>query len=131
MSWENELALELKKRDNVQPLGSIEGKLISINPFRVSIKEGKIILNTEQIHISRSLLTKRYTAKGTGNLKGSGLGNITLSGEKKITDELKWSDVEIEFDFEITYKLEVGQKVYVLPTSSEQIFFICDVVEER
>ena len=47
------------------------------------------------------------------------------------TDELKWSDVDVEFDFDVTYELEVGQKVYVIPTTSEQIFFICDVIEER
>ena len=135
MSWENELAMELKQRDNIVPLGALEGKILSVKPFRVSVKDGKIILGPDQIHVSRSLLTKKYksTGKGKMKLKGSGLGEIVLSGDKKNTDNLKWNDVEVEFEIEYdeTYQLEVGQKVYVMPTTSEQIFFICDVIEER
>ncbi len=135
MSWENELAMELKQRDNIIPLGALEGKILSSNPIRVSVKDGKIILESEQIHVSRSLLTKKYKSVGTGkmNLKGSGLGEIVLSGEKKTTDKLELNDVEVKFEikYDETYLLEVGQKVYVLPTTSEQIYFICDVIEKR
>ena len=49
----------------------------------------------------------------------------------QITDELKWADVNVEFDFEVTYQLEEGQKVYVIPTTSEQMYFICDVIENK
>ena len=131
MSWENELAMELKQRDNIAPIGALEGEILSFSPLRISVKEGKIILESEQIHISRGLLTKRYKAKGIGKLKGSNLGQIVLNGTPNNTDKLDWSDIDVEFDFEVTYELEVGQKVYVLPTTSEQIFFICDVIEER
>ena len=131
MSWENELAMELKQRDNIAPIGALEGEILSFSPLRISVKEGKIILESEQIHISRGLLTKRYKAKGIGKLKGSNLGQIVLNGTPNNTDKLDWSDIDVEFDFEVTYQLEVGQKVYVLPTTSEQIFFICDVIEER
>lgn len=131
MSWDIELANELKKKENVVPIGVVEGEIISIAPTRISIKEGKIILEPEQIYVSRGLLTKHYKAKGTGKLKGNGLGQIKLNNTPYTTDELKWSDVDVEFDFDVTYELEVGQKVYVIPTTSEQIFFICDVIEER
>nr|DAP33580.1 MAG TPA: Protein of unknown function (DUF2577) [Caudoviricetes sp.] len=131
MSWDIELANELKKKENVVPIGVVEGEIISIAPTRISIKEGKIILEPEQIYVSRGLLTKHYKAKGTGKLKGNGLGQIKLNNTPYTTDELKWSDVDIEFDFDVTYELEVGQKVYVIPTTSEQMFFICDVIEER
>lgn len=131
MSWDIELANELKKKENVVPIGVVEGEIISMAPTRISIKEGKIILEPEQIYVSRGLLTKHYKAKGTGKLKGNGLGQIKLNNTPYTTDELKWSDVDIEFDFDVTYELEVGQKVYVIPTTSEQMFFICDVIEER
>ena len=131
MSWENELAMELKQRDNIAPIGALEGEILSFSPLRISVKEGKIILESEQIHISRGLLTKRYKAKGIGKLKGSNLGQIVLNGTPNNTDKLDWSDIDVEFDFEVTYELEVGQKVYVIPTTSEQMYFICDVIENK
>lgn len=131
MNWDIEFANELKKKENIIPIGAIEGEITSLSPLRVAIKEGKIILEAEQIYVSRGLTTKHYKAKGTGKLKGNGLGTITLNGTKQNTDELKWSDVNVEFDFDVTYELKEGQKVYVIPTTSEQIFFICDVIEER
>ena len=131
MSWENEFAKAFKDRDNVMPMGVLEGIVISISPLRVKIKEGLIILEPEQIYVSRGLTTKHYKAKGTGKLKGSNLGTIKLNGTMQTTDELKWSDVDVEFDFEVTYQLEEGQKVYVIPTTSEQMYFICDVIENK
>lgn len=131
MSWENEFAKAFKERDNVMPMGVLEGIVISTNPLRVKIKEGLIILEPEQIYVSRGLTTKHYKAKGTGKLKGSNLGTIKLNGTMQITDELKWSDVDVEFDFEVTYQIEEGQKVYVIPTTSEQMYFICDVIENK
>ena len=131
MSWENEFAKAFKDRDNVVPMGVLEGIVISISPLRVKIKEGLIILEPEQIYVSRGLTTKHYKAKGTGKLKGSNLGTIKLNGTMQTTDELKWSDVDVEFDFEVTYQLEEGQKVYVIPTTSEQMYFICDVIENK
>ncbi len=131
MSWENEFAKAFKERDNVMPMGVLEGIVISISPLRVKIKEGLIILEPEQIYVSRGLTTKHYKAKGTGKLKGSNLGTIKLNGTMQTTDELKWSDVDVEFDFEVTYQLEEGQKVYVIPTTSEQMYFICDVIENK
>ncbi len=131
MSWENEFAKAFKERDNVIPMGVLEGIVISTNPLRVKIKEGLIILEPEQIYVSRGITTKHYKAKGTGKLKGSNLGTIKLNGTMQTTDELKWSDVDVEFDFEVTYQLEEGQKVYVIPTTSEQMYFICDVIENK
>ena len=131
MSWENEFAKAFKDRDNVMPMGVLEGIVISTSPLRVKIKEGLIILESEQIYVSRGLTTKHYKAKGTGKLKGSNLGTIKLNGTMQITDELKWSDVDVEFDFEVNYQLEEGQKVYVIPTTSEQMYFICDVIENK
>nr|DAX49770.1 MAG TPA: Protein of unknown function (DUF2577) [Caudoviricetes sp.] len=131
MSWENEFAKAFKDRDNIMPMGVLEGVVISKNPLRVKIKEGLIILEPEQIYVSRGLTTKHYKAKGTGKLKGSNLGTIKLNGTLQTTDELKWSDVDVEFDFEVTYQLEEGQKVYVIPTTSEQMYFICDVIENK
>lgn len=131
MSWENEFAKAFKDRDNVMPMGVLEGLVISTNPLRVKIKEGLIVLEPEQIYVSRGLTTKHYKAKGTGKLKGSNLGTIKLNGTMQTTDELKWSDVDVEFDFEVTYQLEEGQKVYVIPTTSEQMYFICDVIENK
>nr|DAR10388.1 MAG TPA: Protein of unknown function (DUF2577) [Caudoviricetes sp.] len=131
MSWENEFAKAFKDRDNIMPMGVLEGIVISTSPLRVKIKEGLIILESEQIYVSRGLTTKHYKAKGTGKLKGSNLGIIKLNGTMQTTDELKWSDVDVEFDFEVTYQLEEGQKVYVIPTTSEQMYFICDVIENK
>lgn len=131
MSWENEFARAFKDRDNIIPMGVLEGVVISASPLRVKIKEGLIILEPEQIYVSRGLTTKHYKAKGTGKLKGSNLGTIKLNGTMQTTDKLNWSDVDVEFEFDVTYQLEEGQKVYVVPTTSEQMYFVCDVIEDK
>ncbi len=45
MSWDVELAKQLKQRDNKPQIGVLIGKVISAEPFKVSILEGKIILD--------------------------------------------------------------------------------------
>jgi hypothetical protein len=46
MSWDIDLAKEFKKRDNKTPIGFTFGEIISINPLRVSVFEGKMILDS-------------------------------------------------------------------------------------
>ena len=58
MSWDIELANELKKKENVVPIGVVEGEIISIAPTRISIKEGKIILEPE-MEKGRIVLTSK------------------------------------------------------------------------
>lgn len=51
MSWENELAREFTKRDNKSPLGAVVGTVITVNPLRISILGGNIILNSDKLYM--------------------------------------------------------------------------------
>lgn len=44
MSWDVELAKELKKRNNPSTIGPQIGEVISINPIKVSIYNNRVIL---------------------------------------------------------------------------------------
>lgn len=45
MTWDIDLAKQFKQRNNNTPIGAVIGQVISIEPFKVSLFEGKIILD--------------------------------------------------------------------------------------
>lgn len=61
MSWDIDLAKELKKRDNAEPIGAILGEVISIEPIKISILGNKAILDNSNIYLC---------SKVTGVIKG-------------------------------------------------------------
>ncbi|KEZ85545.1 hypothetical protein IO99_13690 [Clostridium sulfidigenes] len=45
MGWDVDLAKEFKKRTNSTPYGPVIGKVIGVNPLRISIFDGKVIIS--------------------------------------------------------------------------------------
>lgn len=54
MSWDVELAKELKSRDNKTPIGAQLGKVISSNPLEIAILDNKAILNNNNSYVCSS-----------------------------------------------------------------------------
>lgn len=54
--WEYGLAKMLKERNNKSRIGACIGKVVGINPLKVSILDGQVILQESQLYICNNLL---------------------------------------------------------------------------
>ncbi|MEG3040902.1 MAG: DUF2577 domain-containing protein [Clostridium sp.] len=110
MNWSNEIAKEFKERNNINRSGVCVGKVISVNPLKISILDGSVILSKNLIYVCSNLLSGVKKA----NIKLDSiatLGVITTSGEITFTNILKVNDL-----------------VMCVPTENEQKYFIVDKV---
>lgn len=121
-SWDYELAGQFKSRDNPKTkMGAMLGKVISTNPAVVTIQDGKYTIKGEQLYIAYHLLERasKYSSMSqNGNIsidchpcKGSYTSNC--SGSIKLEEVWK-----------------VGDLVLVIPSETEQQFFVVDVVRQ-
>ena len=111
MTWENELALEFKNRDNKSPLGAVCGEVISVNPIKISILSGSIILTTDKLYLCCGLADQ---VKRLATIK---LNSVAEHGQITTDGEITFKDV-----------LKINDKVLCLPADGEQRFFIIDKV---
>lgn len=126
-TWDYKLAAMFRDRDNPTntPIGACLGKIISTSPIQVQLQDSNFIIGGEQVYVSYHLLErasyyKELVGSMSGNISidchpcnGSYNGNITSSGH--IILEEVW---------------QVGDLVLVIPSASEQQFFILDVVRK-
>ena len=49
MGWDVDLAKELKKRNNKTSSGPLIGNIIAVNPLKISIFDGKVIISNMYI----------------------------------------------------------------------------------
>jgi len=128
MSFDIDFANELRKRNNEKPNGAILGEVISIEPLKISIYEGKVILTNEQCYLCSNLI-KEIPRKADLNIKAYSV-NVTATDSMGDTiSSINISD-KSDYDIEITYKdiLKIGDKVLCLPTIDGQTFFVIDKV---
>ena len=111
MAWENDLALEFKKRENKTPLGAVCGTVLSVNPVKISILSGSIILTEDKIYLCGVLSDQ---VKRPATIK---LDSVAEHGAIVTDGEVTFKDV-----------LKVNDKVLCLPADGEQRFFIIDKV---
>ena len=74
--YDVKLAKELKKRDNIDKIGGIEGRVISIDPLKISILNGDVILNENHLYICQNATEYTMvvtTPQGTGTALHEGL----------------------------------------------------------
>ena len=101
--WDVEMAKMFKERNQKDKIGPIIGNVSSVSPLKVSILGGDVVLQAEQLYISRSLLDKEYDCKiNTGST----------------------SDIKLYFS------LKKDDEVLLVPTEDEQTYFIIDIVEK-
>jgi len=107
MSYDTDLAKELKARNNVKRIGNLSGIVLSVAPLKIGISNNKVMLDDSNCFICCGLL-ENYTRKA--NIK-----NI----ENNITNNT-----------EITFKdiLKVNDQVLVISDVDGQRFFIVDKV---
>lgn len=129
MAWEHDLADEFKKRNNKAPMGPIVGIVVSEPPeLKILISDGQIKLENEHLYMCQHAM-KDYerefeienTTDVTSNTNGVNVGdhgshshvltNIALKST------IKWTDT-----------LKVGDEVLLIPSTSEQMYFIIDKV---
>lgn len=123
-SWEYDLAKMFTDRDNptVTPLGACIGAVTSLNPPQVTLQDGNFVIQGEQLYICYHLL-ERDTDYDNMSLSGdlnhqcshpcTGSYNASASGHIKLKEVWK-----------------VGDLVLVIPSQSEQQFFVVDVIRK-
>lgn len=111
MTWVNDLAKEFETRNNKSTLGAVCGTVISINPLRVAILGGDIILNSNKLYICGSVAAT-YKKDVKFNLT-----NIPEHGAVGTTGTIENQEI-----------LKINDKVLCLPADGGQSFFIIDKV---
>lgn len=120
MAWEYSLAEMFTSRDNPKnKMGAMLGKVISTSPPVVTIQNGQYTIKGEQLYVAYHLLERKskYT-----NMSQS--GNISISChpcQGSYTSTCS-GDIQLEEVWKI------GDLVLVIPSESEQQFFVVDVV---
>lgn len=121
-SWEYNLAEQFKSRDNPKTkMGAMLGKVVSTSPPVVTIQNGRYTIKGEQLYIAYHLLERKSTYSSmnqSGSISVScphGGGAYTSSSTGDIVLDEVW---------------KVGDLVLVIPSESEQQFFVVDVVRQ-
>ena len=118
--WDVGLAKMFKDRDKPINIGPCVGKIVGVGPLKISILNGQVILQSDQLYITRSLLNKEYKLDVNG---GSVSGSVSPSGD---LTSLNITDGNIILKF----GLKQNDEVLLIPADNEQVFFIVDIVEK-
>lgn len=121
-SWEYDLAEQFRSRDNPKTkMGAMLGKVVSTSPPVVTIQNGRYTIKGEQLYIAYHLLERKSTYSSM-NQSGSiavscphGGGSYTSTSSGHIVLDEVW---------------KAGDLVLVIPSESEQQFFVVDVVRQ-
>lgn len=120
--WDYELASQFKQRDNPKTkMGAMLGKVVSTSPPVVTIQDGKYTIKGDQLYVAYHLLERQsqYSSMSqSGNISINChpcQGSYTASCSGNITLEEVW---------------KAGDLVLVIPSQTEQQFFIVDVVRQ-
>lgn len=121
-SWDYDLAEQFKSRDNPKTkMGAMLGKVVSTNPAVITIQDGKYTLKGEQLYIAYHLLERKSTYSSmhqSGSISVScphGGGSYTSTSTGDIILDEVW---------------KAGDLVLVIPSESEQQFFIVDILRQ-
>lgn len=99
MSYDVELARELKSRNNKDNIGIVVGIVAGVSPLKISIYGGEILLNEDSLYICKN--ATEYTMKVTTDTE---IGVATHEG------------------------LKINDKVAVIATEDNQKFFVIDKI---
>lgn len=122
MAWEYDLAQQFTLRDNPKnKMGAMLGKVISTSPPVVTIQNGQYIIKGEQLYVAYHLLERKskYT-----NMSQSGNISINCHPCQGSYTSTCSGDIQLEEVW------KVGDLVLVIPSESEQQFFVVDVVRQ-
>lgn len=121
-SWEYELAAQFTSRDNPKTkMGPMLGKVVSTSPAVVTIQDGKYTISGDQLYVAYHLLERKSTYSSmhqSGSITVScphGGGSYTSTSTGDIVLDEVWKP---------------GDLVLVIPSETEQQFFIVDIVRQ-
>lgn len=121
-SWEYDLAEQFKSRDNPKTkMGAMLGKVVSTSPPVVTIQNGRYTIKGEQLYVAYHLLERQSTYSSMNQS-----GSITVSCPHGGGSYTSTSTGDIVLD-EVW---KAGDLVLVIPSETEQQFFVVDVVRQ-
>lgn len=121
-SWDYDLAEQFKSRDNPKTkMGAMLGKVISTSPPVITIQNGRYTIKGEQLYVAYHLLERKSTYSSMNQS-----GSISVSCPHSGGSYTSTSTGDIVLD-EVW---KVGDLVLVIPSESEQQFFVVDVVRQ-
>ncbi|MGP1563007.1 DUF2577 family protein [Filifactor alocis] len=125
--WANDIAKELKGRDNPTKIGVIIGEVATTLPnIKIKALDGKMILTKEMLYFTSGMINKEYKPKIS--LKN---GNATLTASTTENYKIEGFDVDKEGGtVTLFFELKPGDKVLLIPTTDEQSFFVVDKIEQ-
>lgn len=125
--WDVGLAKMFKERDKSNNIGACVGKVVGVDPLKISILDGNIVLQENQLYITEGLLKKEYKFE---LIAGDNVGNIAITS--KPANPLISININDKDKTKLTlhFELKVGDEVLLIPTENEQVFFIVDKVHK-
>ncbi len=125
--WDVGLAKMFKERDNRSNIGPCIGKVVSEDPLKISISDGSIVLQENQLYIAEGLLKKGYKIELEA---GDDIGDIAITS--KPSDSLISININNKDKTKLTlyFELKQGDEVLIIPAESEQVFFIVDKIQK-
>lgn len=108
MAYDIELAKMLKDRNNKEKISSVIGKVVNLEPIKISIFDGQILLGKEQLYFNNSILEnyiREYQTSQINTEDWSIARKIKLTDTLKIGDEVKITAAENEQTFFVDYKV--------------------------
>lgn len=121
-SWDYELAAQFKSRDNPKTkMGPMIGKVVSTSPPVITIQDGKYTIKGDQLYVAYHLLERK-----------SAYTNMTQSGNISINCHPCQGSYTASCtgDIQLEEVWKAGDLVLVIPSESEQQFFIVDVIRQ-
>jgi len=133
-SWDIALAKKFKERENKLSIGNVVGNVISSFPnLKISILDGNVVLNKEQLYCCESVLAGYTREIKTTDFSASGATSthkLTSGGTLEDYTYTKINIPESTATMEYTDTLGVGDLVLLTPTVDEQTWFIIDKVKK-
>lgn len=124
--WSYELANLLKERENPIKMGVMLGKVESLSPLIISIKNGKYQIQQNRLYVCNQIL-ERKTNYHDDNYSES--GNLSLGCSHGCAGGYNASGTA-NGSIHLEEVWRVGDLVMVVPDESEQNFFIVDIVRK-
>lgn len=121
-SWEYDLAEQFKSRDNPKTkMGAMLGTVVSTSPPVVTIQNGRYTIKGDQLYVAYHLLERQSTYT---NMHQKGSISVSCPHGGGTYTSTSTGDIQLEEVW------KVGDLVLVIPSETEQQFFVVDVVRK-
>lgn len=128
-SYDIEIAKLFKERENLEIQGAIIGRVVNISPLKLSVYEGQVTLDKNQLYICDSCLQKDFKI---------GISTNDVAGEVLLKSDGQTYDYEImnlstsieNTSVVLKFEMKLSDELLLIPTADGQKFFIVDKVRK-